>query len=308
MKAVTQQAGKQVAQKWDDLGKLMHCFVAGTLVDTPRGKVAIERIESGDEVYAFDNARRQRVIGRVGEVYRHWTGQLVSVRTEEGVVRSTRKHRFWVESSGEWLAAAELQPGMTLRNGRGEEVILLEVSRQEEQADTFNFEVIGEHNYFVGPAALLVHNQNPPNTAPFTELDKLPADKIPKYIRESDFYKSRDVTKEYSFYEIIDKKTGKPVYVGQTTDPMTREQTHVREKLKKNGFDPKHFKIETINDEPLKMNSYQAAATEQHYIKEKGTKGIKLKTKDGKMVEIGNKINAIGKSKFNWLMRYIGCP
>ena len=274
MKAVTQQAGKQVAQKWDDLGKLMHCFVAGTLVDTPRGKVAIERIESGDEVYAFDNARRQRVIGRVGEVYRHWTEQLVSVRTEEGVVRSTRKHRFWVESSGEWMAAAELLPGMTLRNGRDEEVILLEVSRQEEQADTFNFEVIGEHNYFVGPTALLVHNQNPPGATPFKELDALSPDKIPKYIRESDFYKSRDVVKKYDFYKVIDVRTSKPVYVGRSTDLLTREKTHIREKLMKNGFDPDDFEIKQINDTPLEMNSYQAAAREQHHIKELGTKAF----------------------------------
>jgi len=37
LKAVTQQTRKKVAQTWDDLGKWMHCFVAGTLVDTPRG-------------------------------------------------------------------------------------------------------------------------------------------------------------------------------------------------------------------------------------------------------------------------------
>jgi hypothetical protein len=262
---------------------------------------------SGDEVYAFDSARRQRVIGRVGEVYRHWTEQLVSVRTEEGVVRSTRKHRFWVESRGEWLAAAELQPGMTLRNGRGEEVILMEVSRQEEQADTFNFEVTGEHNYFVGPAAVLVHNQNPPGKAPFKELDALSPDKIPKYIRDSDFYKSRAVTKDYSFYEIIDKRTGKPVYVGQTVDAVKREKAHVNKKLMENGFDPDDFSFKII-EEKQPMNSYQAAATEQHYIKERGTKGIQLKNKNGKIVEIGNKINAIGKRKFNWLMKYIGCP
>jgi hypothetical protein len=168
--------------------------------------------------------------------------------------------------------------------------------------------VIGEHNYFVGPAAVLVHNQNPPGKAPFKELDKLPADKIPKYIQESDFYKSRDVIKDYSFYKIIDKKTGKPVYVGQSTDPTKRAKTHLREKLKANGFNPDHFEVKKINEKPLKMNSYQAAAREQHYIKKLQTMGIELKNKAGKMIKIGNKIPAIRRNKFNWLLKYIGCP
>jgi len=70
--------------------------------------VPIEIIDSGDEDYAFDNTRQAKG---------YWPGQLVSVHTQEGVVRSIRKHRFWVESSGAWMAAAELRPGMSLRNG-----------------------------------------------------------------------------------------------------------------------------------------------------------------------------------------------
>jgi hypothetical protein len=309
LKVVAQQAGKQVAQKWEDLGTLMHCFVAGTPVHTPQGTVPIEQIQSGDAVYAFNMNTWQRVIRPVGEVYRHWTEQLAVIETEEGSVRSTAKHRFWVENAEAWIVAADLVPGMTLRNVDGEEVVILKVTVRDEKTDTFNFEVMGEHNYFAGPSAVLVHNQNPPSVAPFTELDKLPLDKIPKYIQESEFFTEREVIRKYSFYEIRDIRGEKPVpvYVGQTVNPLDRERAHVNTKLKQNGFDPKDFDFKTI-DEDKPMNPYQAHAREQHYLKERGTKGIQLKNKQGQMVTIGNKINAIGKRKFNWLLRYIGCP
>ena len=65
-----------------------------------------------------------------------------------------------MESSAAWVEAAELEPGMLVRlsNGQTRAVSRVTVRELEKPESTYNIEVEGDHNYFVGPDGVLVHN------------------------------------------------------------------------------------------------------------------------------------------------------
>lgn len=59
---------------------------------------------------------------------------------------------------GDWIAAESLKTGDLLRNSAGEWKPIVSIERVAETRATFNFEVEGNHNYFVGLSGWLVHN------------------------------------------------------------------------------------------------------------------------------------------------------
>ncbi|MCU0450914.1 MAG: polymorphic toxin-type HINT domain-containing protein [Bernardetiaceae bacterium] len=292
---------KKLAERWEDLGRYLHCFPKGTPVWTTDGPVPVEQVPLGAAVTAYDPAQGALVAQPVTAVYKSWTTQLTQLQLDGSQLFTTSTHQFWVEEAQAWLPAHQLRAGTHLRHLNGQRQKIEAVATLPRMIETYDLEVAGLHNYFVGPG-LLTHNQTTPPPGGANEPGKLP-----KSIRESSLFTDRNKVQNYTFYEIVDKRTGKPIYVGQTIDFDSRYDTHIREKIKGQGFDPRHFEISIIErDKP--MNSFQARAREQHYIAERGTKGIKLPNRHGHMIEIGNKINAIGRRKFNWLMQHIGCP
>lgn len=87
----------------------------------------------------------------------------VTVVGDDGVVRRiecTTGHPFWIEGKG-WVAACELQAVDLLKRVDGG--VFLRVASAQltgTSADVYNFEVSGVHNYFVGLAGVLVHNDS----------------------------------------------------------------------------------------------------------------------------------------------------
>ncbi len=77
-----------VIQEW--------CFAPDTLVDTPRGKIRIDRIAEGDAVYAFDFAKGEWTTRTVMACHRsRYLGAVISIETEGGSVEATVYHPFW---------------------------------------------------------------------------------------------------------------------------------------------------------------------------------------------------------------------
>jgi hypothetical protein len=147
------------------------CFPAGTLVHGPNGSRPIEAITVGELVLAWDEESQAVTPRRVTDVIRGATGTWVDVDLVcGGSVRSTPAHRFWVESSGGWLGAGELAPGMTVRLVDGSTA---EVSATRDVAvdseTTFNLSVEDLETFFVGGVGVLVHNIK---RARFTRLNR----------------------------------------------------------------------------------------------------------------------------------------
>jgi hypothetical protein len=137
------------------------CFAEGTPVHTSEGLKAIEEVEVGDLVWAWDEETGAVSLRRVVRLFETPDQPLVEVTiaheggTEE-TIRATLEHPFWTEDG--WVAANELKPHdrVLLKSGEWSEVA--GVSETGSQETVYNFEVETLHSYFVGEAGMLVHN------------------------------------------------------------------------------------------------------------------------------------------------------
>ncbi|MFE1443607.1 polymorphic toxin-type HINT domain-containing protein [Streptomyces sp. NPDC058739] len=147
-----------------------HCFLAGTGVlmadDTIR---PIEDINVGDSVQATDpetgeTGPRKVTSLIITEHDKHFNE--LSIATENGIEKltATYEHPFWSPSELDWVEAAALHPGMTLRTDDGDTVIITGNRAYTQNARTYNLTVDDLHTYYVlaGQTPVLVHNSNCP--------------------------------------------------------------------------------------------------------------------------------------------------
>ncbi|MGW6910816.1 polymorphic toxin-type HINT domain-containing protein [Streptomyces sp. NPDC054940] len=133
------------------------CFPAGTKVATEHGTKPIEEIKAGDRVWAQDPETGERRLRTVAGVMQRTTDALVSVDMGEETVRATPEHPFWVDGKG-WTSAESLHRGDRLRTLDGKGARVESVEKSAVRTQVFNFEVEGDHTYFVGRTKVLVHN------------------------------------------------------------------------------------------------------------------------------------------------------
>ncbi len=181
---LTWQNGLQVAMgALGSLGILRNCFSRDTEVATPDGPRPIGEIEPGESVLAYDfetgcwNPRR--VVERHDN---HYIGALITLTTDQGAVRTTMYHPFWVISGdellertaprelaahesegltlpGRWVNSHDLRAGDVLIGQDGQPQRLLKLEQEyHEMFPVSNLTIETDHNYAVGPDALLVHN------------------------------------------------------------------------------------------------------------------------------------------------------
>ncbi|MBR0342204.1 MAG: hypothetical protein IJH64_08160, partial [Oscillospiraceae bacterium] len=146
------------------------CFAAGTRVLMADGTYKpIEQIRPGDKVLASDhtnpeNAPIEATVVRFFDNGEKEVVRLYIDREDGGRIEfvCTPSHRFYVIDKG-WLSAGELESGdqcLTSQGGRTGFVLREAVS---EKKRVYNFEVEGQHTYFVGDerVGVLVHNACP---------------------------------------------------------------------------------------------------------------------------------------------------
>lgn len=140
------------------------CFVAGTMVTTAAGLVAIENIQPGDVVLAANEETGEVAYKEVVRTFVNTTDEIthVTIENAEGeqeTIDSTPEHPFYVEGLG-WVEASSLHAGMTIWFANGTKGTVEDISNEglEEPVTVYNFEVTDFHTYFVGENAVLVHN------------------------------------------------------------------------------------------------------------------------------------------------------
>ncbi|QNP70110.1 hypothetical protein IAG44_12050 [Streptomyces roseirectus] len=150
------------------------CFPAGTKIATEHGTRPIEEIGPGDRVWAEDPVTGKRHLRKVTGVMRRTADSLVSVGIGQETVRATPEHPFWVLGKG-WTSAQSLRPGDRLRTLDGADTRVSAVRTTVARTQVFNFEVEGDHTYFVGDTRVLVHNTCRifPNRMPATLSEEL---------------------------------------------------------------------------------------------------------------------------------------
>ena len=146
-------------------------FVAGTPVQTPAGPRAIEKLRKGDKVCARDPSTGKTELKSVLQTIVHKAPAVVVLGFSQSAagpvaerITCTPQHPFYVKDKG-FVSAGELGIGTQIVTRAGPALFLKTVSRRNEPAGVlvYNFEVEGDHTYFVGAAGdgLWVHNDCP---------------------------------------------------------------------------------------------------------------------------------------------------
>jgi hypothetical protein len=71
-------------------------------------------------------------------------------------------HPFWSVTQSAWIETKDLKEGELLSLGNGSQVAIESILHYDtEETTVYNFEVEGNHTYYVSEAGVLVHNQSP---------------------------------------------------------------------------------------------------------------------------------------------------
>lgn len=140
----------------------MKCFVAGTLVLTVNGLIAIESVKVGDLVYTADEETLKVSIKPVLETYIRETANLVHITINGENIISTFDHPYFVKGKG-FVSAEKLWIGAELVDNNGNTFCIEQIYREtleNQSKPVYNFKVDKWHTYFVGSIPVLVHNAN----------------------------------------------------------------------------------------------------------------------------------------------------
>jgi RHS repeat-associated protein len=144
----------------------LNCFLAGTQVLLADGTSKnIEDIELGEEVLSTDpetgETNSQPVTALIHtEADKHLNELSIETPTGAHKLTATAEHLFWVPSTGEWIGAGDLNPGMVLLTADGTTAKIKANRAYTDHVRTYNLTVAEEHTYFVlaGETPVLVHN------------------------------------------------------------------------------------------------------------------------------------------------------
>jgi RHS repeat-associated protein len=150
-----------------------NCFIAGTLIHTEKGLVAIEKIKAGDKVLSYNEDIGQVEYQDVVRLFRNTADEFLKIQVEGEAepITVTLGHPFYVhqnkdtlsansDDEGDWILSKDLQVGNLLRLPTGEWRPIVNIRIVQQTQTTYNFEVEKNHDYFVGRNGWLVHNQS----------------------------------------------------------------------------------------------------------------------------------------------------
>ena len=139
----------------------MACFIAGTMVFTAAGLVAIEKIKAGDIVISTDPDTFETAGKTVLETYVRQVDKLVHLTVNGEEIVTTVDHPFYVQGKG-FIDAGNLLVGDRLVSVNGEDLSVDDCYIEECDFPTtvYNFQVEDYHTYFVGENGVWVHNKN----------------------------------------------------------------------------------------------------------------------------------------------------
>ena len=143
------------------------CLVAGTVIGTDRGPVAVEQIQVGDRVLSQNVETGQLEYKIVIRPTVRPKTKTFDIRLSKETIRCSGGHPFWVAGQG-WTKARDLKAGMPLSCAGGISMIL--ETRPAQETELYNLVVEDNSNYFVGESRLLSHD----NTIPKPTLRLVP--------------------------------------------------------------------------------------------------------------------------------------
>jgi hypothetical protein len=131
-------------------------------VATLSGLMPIEDVQVGDLVWSRNETTGETQLREVVQVFETADQAIyeVDVETASGEVETlgtTAEHPFWVADLG-WVPASRLLAGDELISNTGAMLKVRQVRGSPRRETVYNFEVAGDHTYFVGELGVWVHN------------------------------------------------------------------------------------------------------------------------------------------------------
>ena len=206
------------------------CFIAGTLVLTANGVVAIEMIKAGDLVYAADADTLEVSLKPVLETYIRETSDLVHITVNGEEIVSTFDHPYYVKGKG-FVNAVDLCIGSELIDKSGNVLVVEQIFRERldnESEKVYNFKVDTNHTYYVGKNHILVHNaskySNLEDSKYVGEGKKFTAAQKKKIIAENMKNNGGKIKSDLSGKELVPAAQNKP---GVTPNPNEVQIDHI---------------------------------------------------------------------------------
>lgn len=137
------------------------CFLPGTMIQTPDGKISIENILPGQQVLSF-NDKEQVVSSEVTKVYKFNRDYYYKITTAPSSVNVTAEHPFYVGNS-KFAKVETLKAGDVIYVIRDNKLIpetIISNERIDSPTDVYNLSVTDPNTYFANDYA--VHNKAAP--------------------------------------------------------------------------------------------------------------------------------------------------
>jgi hypothetical protein len=147
-----------VAVLTNGMTSTMSCFIAGTLVMTAVGLVAIENIKVGDMVVSADPDTIEVHNKPVVDVLTREVDRLVHLTINNEEIITTFDHPFYVKEKG-FINATNLWIGAELVNKDGCTIVVENIFKEyleDRVAQVYNFKVDDYHTYFVGSNYMMI--------------------------------------------------------------------------------------------------------------------------------------------------------
>ena len=179
---------------------------------------AIENVQVGDKVWAWDEETGDVSLKEVVETYINETDELVHLFVNGEEIVCTPSHPFYSPVKG-WTDAVHLRAGDILVLVNGEYIVVEKVQHEilEAPITVYNFQVEDYHTYYVADAGVLVHNscgQTNTTTEWDTSYNSQGQLKVGSQTAQYDgkYYWLDDTAKHGDSYYKVYEKSGKYLY------------------------------------------------------------------------------------------------
>jgi len=132
------------------------CFVKGTKVLIEKGEKNIEEIQVGDLVWSYNQITNKVELKKVVSLSSNISSTVIEIISGGIKIECTPEHPFYI--AGEWKIAGDLNLNDKLTLIDGKEIAITFIDKKERKEKVYNFEVKGNHNYYITKLGFLTHN------------------------------------------------------------------------------------------------------------------------------------------------------
>ena len=133
--------------------------VAGTLVGTPKGLVAVEKLKAGDLVLNYDLQTQKITKNKVQKIAKKTVDETVTITLANETIDVAPNHLFYLPLERTWIRAKNLTKNNIILNATDDKLAIIKaVEIIKKKTDVYALSVDNVHNFILSKHNILVHN------------------------------------------------------------------------------------------------------------------------------------------------------